>query len=67
MGSSDFGQLFSAPVDGAIYGKHPVIGANVVVTTENASIYAFDKVSGAPRWAATMGLPSRPGPSAAAT
>lgn len=57
VGSSDFGQLFSASVDGAIYGQPLVIGPNVVVTTEKASIYAFDKVSGALRWTRHYGAP----------
>lgn len=61
VGSSDFGQLFSATVDGAIYGQPLVIGPDVVVTTEKASTYAFDKVSGALRWSRHYGAPFQAG------
>jgi hypothetical protein len=55
--ASDFGQLFSATVDGAVYGQPLVVGDDVIVTTENASVYAFDKISGALRWQRHFGAP----------
>ncbi len=57
VGASDFGQLFSATVDGAVYGQPLVVGGEVIVTTENASIYGFDKVTGALRWQRHFGAP----------
>jgi hypothetical protein len=47
----------SAPLDGAVYAEPLVDGSNVIVATENNSLYSFDAGSGALRWAKNLGTP----------
>ena len=57
VGASDFGQLFTAKLDGAIYGQ-PVVGnGTLVVTTEHASAYGIDPETGKILWTRHFGLP----------
>jgi hypothetical protein len=60
VNDNTFGQLFSYPVDGQIYGQ-PLIKTNVAITgmgthdvafvvTEHDSVYAFDANSAVPLW-----------------
>ena len=54
---------WTAVVDGALYAQPLVVGSEVIVATENDSVYALDASSGAVRWsrhlaaAVTGGLP----------
>jgi outer membrane protein assembly factor BamB len=50
-------RAWTAPVDGAIYGQPLVVGGEVIVATENDSIYAFDRYSGQQRWRRHVGTP----------
>src|ERR1700693_54376 len=45
-------QWISSVLDGKIYGSPLVVGNQVIVATENNSIYSLDASSGAPTWAA---------------
>jgi hypothetical protein len=45
-------QWISAVLDGKIYGSPLVVGNQVIVATENNSIYSLDATTGAPTWAA---------------
>jgi len=45
-------QWISATLDGHIYAEPLVVGNQVIVATENNSIYSLDATSGAPTWAA---------------
>ncbi|HEX4578690.1 MAG TPA: PQQ-binding-like beta-propeller repeat protein, partial [Candidatus Dormibacteraeota bacterium] len=40
----------SPPLDGSVYAEPLVDGSNVIVATENDSLYSFDASSGALRW-----------------
>ncbi|MBV9000980.1 MAG: PQQ-binding-like beta-propeller repeat protein [Solirubrobacterales bacterium] len=50
-------RLWSAPVDGAVYGEPLVVGGRVIVATENDSVYAFDATTGAQRWRIHLATP----------
>ncbi|WP_285488891.1 choice-of-anchor D domain-containing protein [Amycolatopsis taiwanensis] len=55
VGATDFGQLFSATVDGQVYAQ-PVVADGVVVTaTENNKVYGLDAVTGAQKWKVNLG------------
>jgi len=45
-------QWISSVLDGHIYGSPLVVGNQVIVATENNSIYSLDATSGAATWAA---------------
>ena len=47
----------TGPLDGAIYAEPLVDGTEVIVATENDSVYAFDTRSGALRWHTSLGTP----------
>lgn len=47
----------SAPVDGEVYAQPLVVGGQVIVATENDSVYALDATTGAPRWQQNLGTP----------
>ena len=47
----------SDPVDGDVYAQPLVVGNQVIVVTENDSVYAFDAGSGAIRWQQHVGTP----------
>ncbi len=42
--------VFSKRLDGAVYGSPVLAGPNVLVATENNSVYALDPATGAVRW-----------------
>jgi len=49
---------FTTPaVDGAIYAEPLIFGNNVIVATENNSLYSFDARTGQRRWHANLGSP----------
>jgi len=50
-------QLWSAPVDGAVYAEPLVVGSRVIVATENDSVYALDAATGRRAWAVHLGTP----------
>jgi len=45
-------QWISATLDGQIYAEPLVVGTQVIVATENNTIYSLDATTGAPTWAA---------------
>ncbi|MEU6972058.1 PQQ-binding-like beta-propeller repeat protein [Kitasatospora aureofaciens] len=57
VSSSDFGQLYSTPVDGQVYAAPVVVGSTVVVATETNHVYGLDAATGAVRWSAVYGAP----------
>lgn len=59
VASSDFGQLFSTPVDGQVYAQPIVANNTLIAATENDKVYGLDPVSGAVRWTDDVG-PSWP-------
>jgi outer membrane protein assembly factor BamB len=48
---------WTAGVDGAVYASPLLAGGNVVVATENDSVYAFDARTGRRAWRAHLGTP----------
>ncbi len=48
---------WTAAVDGAVYAQPLVVGAEVIVATENDSVYALDAASGAVRWSRHLAGP----------
>ncbi|HJQ42552.1 MAG TPA: PQQ-binding-like beta-propeller repeat protein [Jatrophihabitantaceae bacterium] len=48
---------FTKTLDGAVYGSPILVGTNVVVATENNTVYAFDAATGAPRWSRHLHTP----------
>ena len=56
-------QWITPVLDGQIYGSPLVVGNQVIVATNNNSIYSFDATSGAATWAApaNFGAPMIPG------
>jgi outer membrane protein assembly factor BamB len=55
VSAADFGQLFSASVDGQVYAQPIVANGMVVVATENNKVYGLDPVTGAQKWQANFG------------
>jgi len=55
VGATDFGQLFSASVDGQVYAQPVVAGGVVVTATENNQVYGLDPVTGAQKWHVDFG------------
>jgi len=47
----------AGPLDGAVYAEPLVDGSDVIVATENDSVYALDASTGAPQWHANLGAP----------
>ncbi|HET9015972.1 MAG TPA: PQQ-binding-like beta-propeller repeat protein [Thermomicrobiaceae bacterium] len=47
----------SAQLDGDVYGQPLVVGAHVIVATENDSLYALDATTGAVSWHVNFGAP----------
>lgn len=43
VSSSSFGELFSTPVNGQVYGQPLVVGSTVVVATENDRVYGLNR------------------------
>ncbi len=48
---------WTAAVDGAAYAQPLVVGSEVIVATENDSVYALDASSGAVRWSRHLAAP----------
>jgi len=52
-------RLWSAGLDGAVYGQPLVVGGRVLAATENDTVYALDAASGAVLWSRHLGSPAR--------
>jgi uncharacterized protein with LGFP repeats len=59
VGSSSFGQLFAAKVDGQVYAQPLVVSNTVIAATENDRVYGLDKSTGRQLWSTDLG-PSWP-------
>ena len=57
--AGNFGQLFSAQLNGQIYAQPLVAAGTLVVATENDYIYGLDPATGAIRWTVNVG-PAEP-------
>ncbi|WP_431879610.1 choice-of-anchor D domain-containing protein [Amycolatopsis sacchari] len=55
VSASDFGQLFSANVDGQVYAQPVVVNGVVVAATENNKVYGLDAATGTQRWKVDLG------------
>ena len=55
VASSNFGKLFSAPVDGQVYAQPLVVGGTVIAATENNNVYGLNGDTGAVRWQRNLG------------
>ncbi|WP_427133829.1 choice-of-anchor D domain-containing protein [Pseudarthrobacter sp. S9] len=55
VASSNFGKLFSAPVDGQVYAQPLVVGGTVIAATENNAVYGLDGITGAAKWSRNLG------------
>ena len=55
VAASDFGQLFSTPVDGQVYAQPISVGGTLVVATENNNVYGLNLVTGAVKWSRNVG------------
>src|SRR5262249_53577602 len=52
------GPAWTTPrLDGAVYAQPLVVGATVIVATENDTVYAFDAATGPARWVRHLGPP----------
>ena len=49
--------VFSRTLDGAVYGSPILAGSNLIVATENDSVYALDPATGAIRWSRHLRSP----------
>jgi outer membrane protein assembly factor BamB len=57
---SGFSIAFSVRLDGAAYGSPILVGSNVIVATENNSVYALDAGTGVQRWRTRLRIPAQP-------
>ena len=48
---------WTAAVDGAVYAQPLVVGSEVIVVTENDTVYALDAATGAVRWSRHLATP----------
>jgi hypothetical protein len=55
VSSSDFGQLFSTPVDGQVYAEPIIANGVLVAATANNKAYGLDPVTGAVKWTRDFG------------
>lgn len=55
--SGSFGELFDTPVIGQVYAQPLVIGASIIVATENDYVYSLDAATGAVNWQVSLGTP----------
>ncbi|MGL3804825.1 Ig-like domain-containing protein [Paeniglutamicibacter sp. R2-26] len=55
VASSNFGKLFSTPVDGQVYAQPLVVGSTVVAATENNAVYGLDSAKGGVKWSRKLG------------
>lgn len=49
--------LWKQPLDGAVYAEPLVVGGQVIVATENDSLYALDASTGQVLWRTSVGIP----------
>ncbi|MER5641012.1 PQQ-binding-like beta-propeller repeat protein [Kitasatospora sp. NPDC002227] len=52
-------RLWSAALDGAVYGQPLVVGSRVLAATENNTLYALDASTGTVLWSRHVGEPAR--------
>jgi hypothetical protein len=57
VGSSSFGKLFAAKVNGQVYAQPLVVGSTVIAATENDWVYGINAVTGAIQWSRSLGTP----------
>ena len=57
VSSSDFGQLFSTPVDGQVLAQPVTANGTLVVATENDKVYGMNPATGAVGWTRDLGPP----------
>ena len=57
VASSQFGQVFSTPVNGQVYAQPLVIGSTVIVATENDWVYGLNASTGVVEWSRSLGTP----------
>jgi hypothetical protein len=57
VSGGSFGQVFSTPVTGSVFGQPLVFGGTLFVTTEANWIYGLDPVTGAIQWSRNVGTP----------
>jgi len=50
-------ESWTAAVDGAVYAQPLIVGAEVIVATENDTVYALDASTGAVRWSRHLAAP----------
>src|ERR1700716_2039210 len=50
VGSSNFGQLFSTPINGQVYAQPLLVNGTVLVATETNWLYGLDPVTGGVQW-----------------
>lgn len=53
--ASDFGQVFSAQLDGQVYSQPLPVAGTLVVATENNKVYGLDRETGAINWTRDLG------------
>jgi YVTN family beta-propeller protein len=52
-----FANLWRQPLDGAVYAEPLVVGGQIIVVTENDSMYALDAQTGQIAWHTNVGIP----------
>ncbi|MFF5229091.1 choice-of-anchor D domain-containing protein [Dactylosporangium sp. NPDC000521] len=55
VSASDFGQLFSATVNGQVYAQPIVAGGTLITATENNWVYGLNPATGAVIWSRSVG------------
>ncbi|GAA1527679.1 hypothetical protein GCM10009827_050930 [Dactylosporangium maewongense] len=55
VSASDFGQLFSATVNGQVYAQPIVAGGTLITVTENNWVYGLNPATGAVNWSRSVG------------
>jgi outer membrane protein assembly factor BamB len=50
-------RAWTAHVDGAVYGQPLIVGSEVIVATENDTVYALNAATGAVRWSRHLATP----------
>ncbi|MHA6757152.1 outer membrane protein assembly factor BamB family protein [Streptacidiphilus sp. PAMC 29251] len=55
-----FGQIFSTPVTGQVYGQPLVVGGTLVAATEANNVYGINAATGAVLWSRNVGAPLAP-------
>lgn len=57
VASGSFRQLFSAPVNGQVFGQPIVVGSTVIVATQNNWVYGLNAITGQRMWSVSVGQP----------